>query len=90
MHEVPRLPRCEGAGKLPILGNLTEGVYDLKMYTPPVSFADIIVFVRLPPAIVYCDAASQLALKTRGTRDCASYDSTINNHLSLYFCWIFF
>ena len=41
MHEVPRLPRCEGAGKLPILGNLTEGVYDLKKHTPPVSFADI-------------------------------------------------
>ena len=41
MRAAPRLPRCEGAGKLPILGNLTEGVYDLKKYTPPVSFADI-------------------------------------------------
>ena len=36
MREAPRLPRCEGAGKLPILGNLTEGVSYRKKYTPPV------------------------------------------------------
>ena len=36
MREAPRLPRYEGAGKLPILGNLTEGVCRFKKYTPPV------------------------------------------------------
>ena len=41
LRAAPWLPRYEGAGKLPTLGNLTEGVYHHKKYTPPVSFADI-------------------------------------------------
>ena len=58
MREASRLPRYEGAGKLPILGNLTEGVCRFKKYTPPVSYADIPLKTRGTRAATlpkYCD-----------------------------------
>ena len=70
MREAPRLPRYEGAGKLPILGNLTEGVCRFKKYTPPVSYADIPLKTRGPRAATppkYCDK-QEFTLSPKGTQ----------------------